>query len=87
MYFPVLHNNTENVFHKRKKEEKTYNAADVNEWMKKNKLNEEKTELLVVGDRTRLCQVKNESLTFSPNAVPFQTSAKTWVSILMKHCP
>ena len=44
--------------------------------MKKNKLNEEKTELLVVGDRTRLCQVKNEPLTFSPNAVPFQTSAK-----------
>ena len=46
--------------------------------MKKNKLQltEEKTELLVVGDRTRLYQVKNEPLTFSPNAVPFQTSAK-----------
>ena len=46
--------------------------------MNKNKvkLNEEKTELLVVGDRTRLCQVKKELLTFGPNAVPFQTSAK-----------
>ena len=46
--------------------------------MNKNKLklNEEKTELLVVGDRTRLCQVKKEPLTFGPKAVPFQTSAK-----------
>ena len=65
-------------------------VADVKDWMNKNKLNEEKTELLVVGDRTRLCQVKKEPLTFGPNALPFQTSAKlanTWVSILMKHCP
>ena len=45
-------------------------------WMNKNKLNEEKTDLLVVGDRTRLRQVKKEPLTFGPNAVPFQTSAK-----------
>ncbi len=46
--------------------------------MNKNKLklNEEKTELLVVGNRTRLRQVKKEPLTFGPNAVPFQTSAK-----------
>ena len=46
--------------------------------MNKNKLklNEEKTELLVVGDRTCLCQVKKVPLTFGPNAVPFQTSAK-----------
>ena len=46
--------------------------------MNKNKLklNEEKTELLVVGDRTRLSQVNKEPLTFGPNAVPFQTSAK-----------
>ena len=29
-----------------------------------------------VGDSTRLCQVKKEPLTFGPNAVPFQTSAK-----------
>ena len=53
-------------------------VADVKDWMNKNKLklNEEKTELMVVGDRTRLCQVKKESLTFGPNAVSFQTSAK-----------
>ena len=53
-------------------------VADVKEWMNKNKLkfNEQKTELLVVGDRTRLCQVKKEPLTFGPNSVPFQTSAK-----------
>ena len=46
--------------------------------MNKNKLklNEEKTELLVIGDRTRLCQVKKEPLTFGPNAVPFKISAK-----------
>ena len=46
--------------------------------MNKNKikLNEEKTELLVVGNRTRLRQVKKEPLTLGPNAVPFQTSAK-----------
>ena len=50
--------------------------ADVKDWMNKNKLSEEKTELLVVGDRTHLCQVKKEPLTFGPNAVPFQTSAK-----------
>ena len=41
--------------------------------MNKNKLNEEKTELLVIGDCTCHCQVKKELLTF---AVPFQTSAK-----------
>ena len=48
------------------------------DWMNKNKLklNEEKTELLIVGNRTRLRQVKKEPLTFGPNAVPFQTSAK-----------
>ena len=48
------------------------------DWMNKNKLklNEEKTELLIVGNRTRLRQVKKEPLTFDPNAVPFQTSAK-----------
>ena len=51
-------------------------VADVKDWMNKNKLNEEKTDLLVVGDRTRLRQVKKEPLTFVPNAVPFQTSAK-----------
>ena len=53
-------------------------VADVKDWMNKNKLklNEEKTELLVVGDGTRLCQVKKEPLTFGPNAVPFQTSGK-----------
>ena len=51
-------------------------VADVKDWMNKNKLNEEKTELLVVGYRTHLCQVKKELLTFGPNAVPFQTSAK-----------
>ena len=45
-------------------------------WMNKNKLNEEKTDLLVVGHRTRLRQVKKEPLTFGPNAAPFQTSAK-----------
>ena len=39
-------------------------------------LNEEKTELLVVGDHTCLCQVKKELLTFGPNTVPFHTSAK-----------
>ena len=44
--------------------------------MNKNKLTEEKTELLVVGDRTSLCQVKKEPLTLGSNAVPFQTSAK-----------
>ena len=46
--------------------------------MNKNKLklNEEKTELLVLENRTRLCQVKKEPLTFGPNAFPFQTSAK-----------
>ena len=43
---------------------------------KEKNLNEEKIELLVVGDRTHLCQVKKEPLTFGPNAVPFQTSAK-----------
>ena len=51
-------------------------VADVKDWMNKNKLSEEKTELLVVGDRTHLCQVKKEPLTFGTNAVPFQTSAK-----------
>ena len=53
-------------------------VADVKDWMNKNKLelNEEKTELLVVGDSTSLCQVKKEPLTFGPNSVPFQTSAK-----------
>ena len=53
-------------------------VADVNDWMNKNKLklNKEKTELLVLEDRTRLCQVKKEPLTFGPNAFPFQTSAK-----------
>ena len=53
-------------------------VADVKDWMNKNKLklNEEKTELLVLGDRTCLCQVKKEPLTFGPNAVLFQTSAK-----------
>ena len=44
--------------------------------MNKSKLNEEKTELLVVGDRTSLCQAKKEPLTLGSNAVPFQTSAK-----------
>ena len=51
-------------------------VADVKDWMNKNKLNEEKTELLVVGYHTHLCQVKKELLTFGPNAVPFQTPAK-----------
>ena len=53
-------------------------VVDVKDWMNKNKLklSEEKTELLVVGDSTRLCEVKKEPLTFGPNAVPFQTSAK-----------
>jgi len=53
-------------------------VADVKDWMNKNKLklNEEKTELLVEGDRARLCQVKKEPLTFGPNALPFQTSTK-----------
>ena len=53
-------------------------VADMKDWMNKNKLklSEEKTELLAVGDHTRLCQVKKEPLTFGPNAVPFQTSAK-----------
>ena len=53
-------------------------VAEVKDWMNKNtlKLSEEKTELLVVGDHTRLCEVKKEPLTFGPNAVPFQTSAK-----------
>ena len=52
-------------------------VADVNNWMNENKLklNKEKTELLVLGDRTRLCQAKKEPLTFGPNAVPFQTSS------------
>jgi len=46
--------------------------------MNKNKLklSKEKIELLVVGDCTRLCEAKKELLTFGPNAVPFQTSAK-----------
>ena len=39
-------------------------------------LSEEKTELLVIGDHTCLCQVKKELLMFGPNTVPFQTSAK-----------
>ena len=54
------------------KETEVY-VADMKDWMNKNKLklNEEKTELLVVGDHTRLCQVKKEPLTFGPNAVPF----------------
>ena len=65
-------------------------------WMNKNKLNEEKTDLLVVGDRTRLRQVKKEPLTFGPNALPFQTSAKYLGVHLdetlsmkeqVKHCP
>ena len=53
-------------------------VADVNDWMNKNKLklNEEKTEVLVIGNRIRLRQGKKEPLTFGPNAVPFQTSAK-----------
>ena len=53
-------------------------VADVKEWINKNKLkfNEKKTELLVGGDRTRLCQVKKDPLTFGPNAVSFQISAK-----------
>ena len=52
-------------------------VADVNDWMNKNKLklSEEKTELLVVGDCTHLCQAKKEPLTFGPNAGPFQTSS------------
>ena len=52
-------------------------VVDVKEWMnKKLGLNEEKTELLVIGDHTCLCQVKKELLMFGPNTVPFQTSAK-----------
>ena len=73
-------------------------AADRKDWMNKNKLklSEEKTELLVEGDRTRLCQVKKEPLTFGPNALPFQTSAKYLGVHLdetlsmkeqVKHCP
>ena len=52
--------------------------SDVKIWMNKNKLklNDDKTELLAVGDRKSLSQVKKEPLTLSSSSVPFQSSAK-----------
>ena len=47
-------------------------------WLNKTnlKLNDEKSEFLVTGDRIRLSLVRKEPLTFVSSSVPFQTSAK-----------
>ena len=47
-------------------------------WLNKTnlKLNDEKSEFLVTGDRIRLSLVRKEPLTFVSSSVPFQTPAK-----------
>ena len=58
--------------------ETTACVADVKVWMNKDKfkLHDEKAELLVRGDCTRLSLVRKELQTFGSSSVPFQTSAK-----------
>ena len=52
--------------------------ADVKIWMNENKLklNDDKTELLAVGDRNTLSQTKKDPLVLQSGSIPFQSSAK-----------